>query len=358
MADMAERVADQTLVSSRMRAAYIEQFGSADEIRVGELPVPQAGPGDVLVRVAAVAVDPIDTYIRAGKYPVTAPFPFIIGRDLVGEVVHKGAGATRFASGQRVWCNSLGYDGRQGSFAEYVPVAQERLYPLPEHIDPLRAVAVFHPAATAFLGLVRHLSGVHLGQVVLVGGRTGNVGSAVVQLAAAMGARVVATAHGAEDAAWSRTCGAHDGFDYADPDLADAVRAVAPDGVDVVWNTSGHDDMDMEVRLLAHGGRLVLIAGLDQRPRFPVGPFYTKDARAVGFTITTAAPTEMSEAATAINALLAAGRLRMRIARVLPLTEARAAHRLVEGSGPGGQAGEKVKGRVVVVLRSTTGAQQ
>jgi NADPH:quinone reductase-like Zn-dependent oxidoreductase len=241
----------------------------------------------------------------------------------------------------------------KGSFAEYVSVAQDRLYPLPEHVDLLQAVAVFLPAATAFVGLVRALGGVHPGQVVLVGGGAGNVGSAVVQLAAAMGARVVATAHGAEDAAWCRACGADAVFDYRDPDLAAAVRAGAPSGVDLVWNTSGHDDLDLEVGLLAHGGRLVLMAGPDQRPCFPVGPFYRKDAPAVGVDILAATPTELEEAAAAINALLAAGRLQMRIARVLPLTEAPAAHHLVEGSGPGGQAGERAKGQVVVVVRST-----
>ena len=332
-----------------MRAAYVERLGSAGEICSGELPVPEVSPGHILVRVVAAAVNPVDTYIRAGRYPVAVPFPFIIGRDLVGEVVTSGEGVSRFAPGQRVWCNSLGYGGRQGSFSEYAVIADERLYPLPEGVDPLQAVAVFHPAATAFLGLVHHLGGVHPGHTVLVGGGAGNVGSAIVQLAAAMGARVLATARGEQDASWCRACGAQAVFDYADPQLEAAVREAAPAGADVVWNTSGHDDLDLEIGLLAHGGQLALTAGLDQRPQFPVGPFYTKNARVVGFTITDASARELAEAATAINTLLAAGRLRMRIARTLPLEEARLAHQLVEGSGP---AGERPKGRVVVVMRT------
>lgn len=347
MEDGAGRTPDGSPSPGMMRAAYVERLGAADEIRYGELPVPEVGPDQVLVRVAAVAVNPIDTYIRAGAYRVTVPFPFIIGRDLVGEVLRVGGAVTRFSTGQHVWCNSLGYDGRQGSFAEYAAVPEDRLYPLPERVDPLQAVAVFHPAATAFLGLVHYVGGVHPGQVVLVGGAAGNVGAAVVQLAIAMGARVLATAHGAEDATWCRVCGAAEVFDYRDPNLAAAVRAVAPDGVDVVWNTSGHDDLDLEVDLLAHGGRLVLMAGLGQRPPFPVGAFYTRNARAIGFTITAAPVAALADAAAAINAMLVAGRLRTRIARVLPLADARTAHHLVEGSGPGGA---KPKGRVVVVV--------
>lgn len=329
----------------KMRAAYIERLGSADEIHYGEFDLPAVGPGDALVRVEALAVNPVDTYIRSGAYRTTLSFPFIIGRDLVGEVVSVGADVSRCAPGQRVWCDSLGYDGRQGSFAEYVAVEQERLYPLPARVDAIQAVAVFHPAATAFLGLVDYVGGTHPGETILVGGGAGNVGSAVTQLATAMGARVLATAHGADDAAWLRACGASDVFDYGDPHLEDAVRAVAPDGVNVVWNTSGHDNLDVEVGLLARGGCLVLTAGMSQRPAFPVGPFYTKGARLVGFTITAASTQQLAAAAGAINALLAAGRLAMRIAHVYTLAEAAQAHRLVEGSGPEGKA----KGRVIVV---------
>lgn len=330
----------------RMRAAYIERFGAAQDIRIGELPMPRLEPGHVLARVEAVAVNPVDTYIRSGAYPVKVPFPFIIGRDLVGRVVGVGAGVSRFTPGQRIWCNSLGYDGRQGSFAEFVSVEQDRLYSLPDGVDHMQAVASFHPAATAFLGLVHHLGGVHPGDVVFVGGGAGNVGSAVVQIATAMGARVIATAHGADDIAWLRACGATDVFDYDDSQLDAAVRAVAPGGVDVVWNTSGRNDFDREVGMLAPGGQLALTAGMEQHPPLPVGPFYTKNARAVGFTITAATPSQLADAARAVNALLATGKLVTRIARVLPLAQAAEAHLLVEGFGPEGRP----KGRIIVVM--------
>lgn len=339
-------------VPARMEAAYIERFGSASEIRYGELPMPVIGPGQVLVRVVALAVNPIDTYIRAGAYRIQAAFPFTIGRDVVGRVVRTGANVTEFMLGRLVWCNNLGYSSQQSSFAEYAAVAQDRLYSLPGGVDPEHAAADFHPAA-AFIGLVHHLGGVHPGDVVLVGGDAGNVGSAVVQLAGTMGARLLATTRGAEDIAWCRECGAADAFAYDDPNLPGAVSAAAPRGADVVWNTSGHDDLDLEVELLAPRGCLVRMAGLNQRSALPVGPFYTKNARAVGFTITAATTAQLAEAARAINAMLAAGTLKMRIARVLPLSQAAEAHCLVEGSAPGG----KVKGRMVVIPQTDASAR-
>lgn len=334
-------------IPQEMRAAYIERTGPAQAIRTGALPVPTIRRGEVLVRVAASAVNPVDTFIRSGAYPTAMPFPFIIGRDLVGAVARVSDGVAGFVVGQRVWCNSLGYDGRQGAFAEYAAVAQERLYPLPAGIDPQQAVAAFHPAATAYLGLVAHLGGAHPGMTLLVGGGAGNVGAAVTQLGAAMGARVLATAHGDADMAWCRACGASEVFDYADPALVEAVRSAAPDGVDVVWNTSGHNDLEQEVGLLARGGRLILMAGLQQRPALPVGPFYMKGASALGFTMSSATVEQLAGAARAINTLLAADKLKMRIAHVEPLARAVEAHELVEGNGPQG----KVSGRVVVLIQ-------
>src|SRR5581483_10985689 len=110
-------------------------------MRVGELPVPAAGACDVLVKVNAVAVNQVDTYIRSGRYPVPMPSPFVVGRDLVGTVA-AARPESGFAPGQQVWCNSLGHGGRQGSFSEYAVVPAERLYPLPE-ADPVTAVAAF-----------------------------------------------------------------------------------------------------------------------------------------------------------------------------------------------------------------------
>ncbi|NDZ73971.1 alcohol dehydrogenase catalytic domain-containing protein, partial [Streptomyces sp. SID10362] len=180
-------------VPETMRAAYIDAVGPADAIRYGELPVPPVGPTDVLVRVSAVAADPVDTFVRSGAYATSLPTPFVVGRDLVGEVAATGPGAAGLVVGQRVWCNSLGHGGRQGSFAQYATVAAERLYPVPAGVDEEHLVAAAHPAASAWLALFRH-GRLRAGETVYVGGGAGNVGGAAVSLAARAGARVVATA--------------------------------------------------------------------------------------------------------------------------------------------------------------------
>lgn len=318
-----------------MNAAFITRLGPPEEIRWGELPDFPAGPSDVVVRTLAVAVNPVDTFVRSGRYPTPTPFPFVIGRDLVGEVVRAGPG---FAAGDRVWCDSMGHDGRQGSFAERVVVPAERLYLLPAGVDAVAAVAVLHPAATAYLALFRH-AGLRLGETAYVAGAAGNVGDALVRMASAAGARVIATAR-PEDGERCRAAGAAVVLDYRDPDLPARVREAAPGGVDVHVDTSGRHDLDAAVGLLGGGGRIVLLAGAGARAELPVGPLYVKDGRLLGFAISNASAADLAEAAAAINRLLAQGALPARIADVLPLHEAAEAHRRLE-------TGE-VRGRLVL----------
>jgi NADPH:quinone reductase-like Zn-dependent oxidoreductase len=210
-----------------MRAAYITELGPAEAIRVGDLPVPVPGPTDVLVRVEVVVVNPVDILVRSGGYSTPTPFPFVVGRDLVGTAAEVGAGTVGFAAGDRVWCNSLGHGGRQGSFAEYAVVPAERLYRLPAAADPVAAVALFHPAATAYLALFRR-GELRPTETVYVGGAAGNVGTAMTALASSGGARVLAGAR-AEDAEWCRAAGADEVVDYRDPDLRGRLAARVAD---------------------------------------------------------------------------------------------------------------------------------
>lgn len=325
-----------------MRAAYVTELGPADAIRVGELEVPAIGPTDVLVRVEVVAANPVDTMVRSGAYPTPTPFPFVVGRDLVGAVAAAGPGAAGFAPGDRVWCNSLGHGGRQGSFAEFAVVPVERLYRLPDGVDPVAAVAAVHPAVTAYLALFRH-GGLRPGESVYVGGAAGNVGTALTSLARTGGARVLAGARPG-DAAWCRSAGAAEVVDYRAPDLAGQLRGLAPDGVDLYVDTSGHLDLPAAVDLLAERGRIVLLAGGAQRLILPAGPLYTHDRRILGFVISRAGTGELAEAAAVLNGRLAAGDLPVRVRDVWPLERAAEAHRALERG---------VRGRIVLRVAPT-----
>ncbi|MFF8727500.1 NADPH:quinone reductase [Streptomyces sp. NPDC015171] len=311
-----------------MRAAYIEQLGPPDVIRYGELPAPLAGPTDVLVDVLATAVDPVDAYVRSGVFRTPVDFPFVIGRDLVGTVAGTGPGAGGFRAGDRVWCNSLGHGGRQGAAAERAVVAADRLYRLPEGVDPDTAVAAVHPAATAHLALFVH-GRLRLGETVLVAGAAGNVGSALVAFAARAGARVLATA-GARDAGYCAELGAAEVFDYRDPELAGTIRRAAPEGVDLYLDTAGVNDLETTLGLLARRGRVVLLAGAGTRPVLPASALYMNDRSVVGFVISHATTVELAEAATAVGDLLGRGLLRPRHIEVLPLSAAAETHARME----------------------------
>lgn len=317
-----------------MRAAYIEQLGPPDAIHYGELADPRPGPTDVLVDVLATTVNPVDTFVRSGLFSTPLPFPFVIGRDLVGRVVESGAGATGFTTGDLVWSNSLGHEGRQGAAAEKAVVAADRLYRLPDGVDPETAVAVVHPAATAYLGLFTH-GRVRAGETVVVAGAAGNVGSAMVALAVWAGARVIATAR-QRDATYVASLGAAEVFDYTDPAAHELIRKAAPDGVDAYLDASGTNDLAHSVDLLARRGRIVLLAGARSRPVLPAGQLYMKDGSIAGFVISHATTAELAEAADAINHLLAAGLLCPREIEVRPLSEAAEVHRRIETLGPHG----------------------
>ena len=329
-----------TKLPATVTAAFITATGLAENIRLGELPMPSLGPTDVLVRAEVVAVNNVDTFVRSGAYQTALPMPFIVGRDVVGVVAAMGAGVVGFAVGDRVWCNSLGHAGRQGSFATYVVISADRLYHLPEGVDAVDAVAAFHPGATAYLGLFRHAV-ITPGQTIVVGGAGGSIGTAVVQLAATAGARILATAS-PRDVDWCHSCGAEQVFDYHDPDVEARIAAAAPDGVDVYWDTSGHHNFDATVPVLAHGARIVLMAALDARPVLPVGAVYTRDISLRGFVISNASVSDLAQAAPLINRLLSQDILRIRVAEVMSLADAAQAHRMVES--------RQVTGRIVLRL--------
>lgn len=296
------------------------------------------------MKVTAVAVDPIDTYIRRGAYSTRMDFPFILGRDMVGTVEAVGDQVQRFSPGGRVWCNNQGYHGRQGTFAEYLAIAEDLLYPLPDGAEEKQAVAVLHSATTASIGLFREAK-LRRGESLFINGGAGNVGSAVLQLAANLGARVMVTAGSEEDLAYCRSLGAECAVNYRSAEVVKVMAEFAPEGLDVYWDTTTRPDFERAVPLLAHRGRIILMAGLDACPVFPVGAFYTKDCSMHGFAISNATLQELRDCAAAINESLAGGKLKARISRLLPLAQAPAAHQLLEESQRGLL---KLRGKIVL----------
>lgn len=325
-----------------MKAAYIEKAGPPENIIYGNLPKPKPADNQVLVKVKAVTVNPVDTYIRAGMYPMDLPQPFVIGCDLAGEVEAVGSAVKRFQAGDRVWGSNQGLLGRQGTFAEYVAVDECWLYPTPEDVSDQDAAAVALVGITAHLGLFRDAQ-LKMGETVFVNGGTGGVGSCVIQMARAVGARVFTTAGSDEKVQLCRQIGATAAVNYKTDDVDAALRKFG--AIDVWFETSREPDFDRVVSHIAVRGRIVLMAGREARPQFPVGPFYVKDAKLFGFAMFNAPAEEQRKCAAEMNRWLGKGKLRPRIGRVMPLAEAAAAHRLQEDNtlrGAGTLAGKIV----------------
>ncbi len=314
-----------------MKAAYILATGPAENIEIGELPKPEPGAGQVRVRVEAVSVNPIDTYVRSGIVPMNLPSPYIVGCDMAGVVETVGSDVKGIREGDRVWCTNQGLLGRQGTFAEYVVIDASWLYALPDGVQTATAAACALTGVTAHIGLFREAK-LRAGETVLVIGGTGGVGSMVVQMAKAAGATVIATGGGDEKCQRCRQLGADYAIDYQSESIVDRTKELAPLGVNVVWETRRVPDFDGAVQVMAERGRMVLMAGRDARPEFPVGPFYVKGCSLHGFAMFKGTPDEMRVAADDINDWLTSGQLKPQIALRLPLDQAAEAHRLQEQS--------------------------
>jgi NADPH2:quinone reductase len=313
-----------------MKAAFYERPGGPEVIQFGDLPRPMPKEGEALVRVGAAALNPIDTYIRSGAVAMPLPKPFIPGCDLAGTVETVGPAVRRFRPGDRAWGSNQGLLGRQGTFAEYAVVAEDWLYPTPPSASDQEAAALALVGITAHLGLFR-CAALQAGETVFVNGGTGGVGAMVVQMAKAVGAKVITTVGSDEKAALCRSWGADRVVNYKTDDVPAAVRQFTNDqGVQVWYETQREPDFVRTVPLLARRGRMVVMAGRQAQPVFPVGPFYTKDLALFGFAMFNATAAEQRRCAEEINRWLAEKKLHIQIGRVFPLAEAAAAHRLQE----------------------------
>src|SRR5262245_30378946 len=312
-----------------MKAAYIKQTGPPENITYGDLPTPKPGPTQCLVKVAAVAVNPVDTYIRSGMVQMQLPFPFVVGCDLAGTVAEVGANVTHFKTGDGVWGTNQGLLGRQGTFSEFAAVDECWLYPKPNSVSDTDAAAISLVGITAHLGLVRDAK-LKKGETIFVNGGSGGVGSAVVQIAKALGARVITTAGSDEKVAACRKLGADIPINYKKETVDAAIKGAAPAGVNVWWETLREPDFERAVSHLAPRGRMIVMAGREAKPVFPVGPFYVKGCSLHGFVMFMASPDEQRACAEDINRWLEEGKLKAKIDRVMPLSQTAAAHRLQE----------------------------
>lgn len=313
-----------------MKAAFYESTGTPEVIRVGELPMPEPKAGEVRVRVNIASINPIDTYIRLGLAAMSGPFPFVTGRDFAGAVDAVGPNVTRFKIGDRVWGANQGAGGRTGSCAEFCVTGQEFAYPIPDGVGDEQAAAGALTGITAHLGLFLHAQ-LKAGETVFVNGGTGGVGSIVVQMAKAVGAKVVTTVGSEEKAALARELGADAVFNYKTDDLAARVKeATGGAGIHVWYETQPPSDFDTTFELMAPRGRVIVMAGRAARPQFPNGQFYVKGLSLHGFAMFNMTADEQRVCADAMNEWYRDGKLKSLIGQRFALAETAAAHAIQE----------------------------
>ena len=330
-----------------MKAAYIETTVPAESIRYGELPKPVPADRDILVKVECAALNPVDTYIRAGLVAMPLPNPFILGCDLAGTVESVGPNATRFRVGDRVWGSNQGLLGRQGTFAEYCCPSEDWLYPLPDSVRAQDAAALALVGITAHLGLFWRTN-LRAGETVFVNGGTGGVGMAVIQMAKVTGAKVITTVGSPEKAELAREFGADLVVNYKTDDVPAAVKAATEGrGVDVWFETLPPTDFERTIDLMAPRGRIVVMAGRQAKPVFPNGPFYVKGLSLFGFVMFAMTPDEQRRCADDMNRWMTDGKLKAMIGRVFPFSDASAAHKLQEENTLGKQG--TLSGKIVLV---------
>src|SRR4051812_19471653 len=313
-----------------MKAAFLEAPGAPDVIRVGELPTPSPKEGEVLIRTAAAALNPIDTYIRAGVVKMPLPLPFITGSDIAGTVTAVGPAVKRFKVGDRVWGSNQGLLGRQGTCAEYVCASEDWFYPIPAGVDERSAAAAALVGITAHLGLFRSAR-LQAGETVFVNGGTGGVGSMVVQMAKAVGARAITTVGSPEKADICKKWGVDLVLNYKSDDVPAKIKEfTAGQGVDVWYETQREPDFLKMVELMKRRGRMIVMAGRQAQPTFPVGPFYVKDLSLFGFAMFNASPDEQRACAEDINRWLGEKKLHVVVGKEFPLAQTAAAHQFLE----------------------------
>ena len=330
-----------------MRAAYIEALGDASAILVGEVPTPEPGPGQVLLRVGASAINPIDLHLRSGRVAMPMSFPYVVGTDVAGTVEAVGPGVTRFRPGDRAWGSNQGILGRQGSAAEFACTDEGLLHPTPPGLSDAEAASMALVGITAHLGLFDRAR-LSPGESVYVSGGGGGVGSMVIQMAKAAGARVATTAGHEPTLDLCRQLGADLVLNYKEDDVPARLREWAEEGIDVWYETQRSPDLMTIVPLLRKRGRAVLMAGRDATPSFPLGSFYPRNCSILGFAMFNYSAEEQLICAEDMARWTTQGRLRPIVGRTFPLDQAAQAQQFLEDNSVGG-AGTLV-GKVVITV--------
>ncbi len=319
-----------------MKAIRVHEFGDADALRYEDVPTPSAGPGEVLIKIEAIGVNPVDTYIRAGVHLIRPELPFIPGSDAAGTVLAVGAGVSSFRAGDRVYAaGSLG-DAWGDCYAEQLVRRAEQFRPLPDNVSFAQGAAIGVPYGTAYRALIQR-GGAKAGETVLVHGASGGVGTAALQIAAANGISTIGTAGSQRGLDLIREHGADHVLDHTKAGYLDAVGDLTGGkGPDIILEMLANVNLARDMEIAAKYGRIVVIGN-----RGPVEinarEAMMKELDIIGIALPNTPPDDMAAIHAALGKGLANGSLNPVIGKELPLTEAIESHHAVLRPGAYGK---------------------
>ena len=315
-----------------MKAIVVPQFGGPEVLKLQEVPAPKPQTGQVLVHVRAVGVNPYDTYMRSGTYAIKPQLPYTPGSDAAGIVESVGQGVTKVKPGDRVYTAQT----LTGAYAEYALATEEQVWKLPDNITFEQGAGVWVPYGTAYHALV-HFANARAGEIVLIHGGSGGVGTAAIQIAHSMGLSVFATAGTDKGLELVRKEGCHQAFHHRNTGyLEEIMKATGGRGVDIVLEMLANVNLGNDLKLLAIAGRVVVIGS---RGDVTITPrdLMSRRASVRAFTLWGTPPNEVAEIHAAIFAGLENGTLRPVVGKRLPLGEAVRAHKEILEPGAHGK---------------------
>lgn len=324
-----------------MKAQILKSFGSPDSFELCEVPKPVPHTGQVLVRVHATSINPLDYQVRRGDYADLVPLPAITGHDVSGVVEAIGPGVTNFAPGDEVWYTPQIFDG-PGSYAEYHVAAENIVAKKPLSLSHLEAASLSLVGGTAWEALTVRAA-LRVGESILIHGGAGGVGHVAIQLAKAMGAKVFTTVREA-NAEFVKRMGADVIIDYEKEDYVDAImRETARRGVDVVFDTLGGNTLSRSPDALAQMGRVVSIVDISQPQNLVQA--WGKNA-SYHFVFTRQNRGKLDE----LSSLVVQGQLRPHVGAVYALADIGLAHARLESRNNG------VQGKIAIAVAPIEGA--
>jgi NADPH:quinone reductase len=315
-----------------MKTIRVHEFGGPDVLKLEQAQDLKPGPGQVLVRVKGIGVNPVDTYIRSGNHAVRPSLPYTPGIDAAGDVEEVGEGVSKVAAGDRVYVGGT----ISGAYAELALCNESQVHQLPQQISYVQGAAINVPYATAFRALFQRAKAV-AAESVLVHGASGGVGIASVQLARAAGLKVIGTGGTDEGRDLVAKEGAHHVLDHRAPGYLEEVLALTGGkGADVILEMLANVNLGNDLKVLAKLGRVVVIGN---RGNVEINPrdAMVRDAVIFGMTLFNASEQELASVHAALVAGLENGTLRPIVGREMPLEDAPRAHHTVLEPGAFGK---------------------